>query len=233
MSAQDCGLFIHRPYVTVRGIAFRNFLVREKWSTGVDLRVDHIVVEDCRSSNCSLGFIVTGNDNVVRRCATEDVGGGVYVGGENATVEGCRLHKQRDSFMVPMYAQDDTGVQYYSPARGGAIRGNLCEGFGMGFISQHGSMRWSNTLVGGAGPGIRRQPHPATLRYNIIAVQPPVEVTWRRRKASRATSITTATGPPRAAIQTVGATIWWSIPVRMAAVKDYRLANDSPCQAGR
>jgi hypothetical protein len=128
MSAQDCGLFIHRPFVTVRGIAFRNFLVREKWSTGIDLRVDHIVVGDCRSSNCSLGFIVTGNNNVVRRCAAEDVGGGVYVGGENAIVEGGRLHKRRDSFMVPMYAQDDTGIQYYSPARGGVIRGNLCEG---------------------------------------------------------------------------------------------------------
>ena len=31
-----------------------------------------------------------------------------------------------------MYAQDDTGIQYYSPARGGLVRGNLCEGFGMG-----------------------------------------------------------------------------------------------------
>ena len=119
MSAQDYGLFVNRPYVTVRGIAFRNYLAREKWNTGIDLRVDHIVAEDCRSSNCSLGFTVTGGNNVVRHCNAEDVGGGVYVGGENATVEGCRLHKQRDSFMLPMYAQDDTGIQYYSPARGG------------------------------------------------------------------------------------------------------------------
>ncbi len=29
---------------------------------------------------------VTGNDNVVRRCTAEDVGGGVYVGGRNAVV---------------------------------------------------------------------------------------------------------------------------------------------------
>jgi len=78
-----------------------------------------------------MGFIITGNDNTVRRCAAEDVGGGVYVGGENATVEDCRFFKRRDAFMVPMYAQDDTGIQYYSPACGGLIRGDLCEGFSM------------------------------------------------------------------------------------------------------
>ena len=87
MSVDDCGLFVNRPNVTVRGLAFRNYLAREKWSTGIDLRVNHVTVEDCRSSNCSLGFIITGNDNAVRRCVAQDVGGGVYVGGENATVE--------------------------------------------------------------------------------------------------------------------------------------------------
>src|SRR5688572_11460003 len=112
MSSEDHGLFINRPHVTVRGIAFQNYLAREKWSTGVDLRVNNITVEDCRSTNCSMGFIITGKNNALRRCATEDVGGGVYVGGENATVEGCRFYKRRDSFMVPMYSQDDTAIQY-------------------------------------------------------------------------------------------------------------------------
>jgi hypothetical protein len=97
MSAHDCGMFINRPHVTVRGIAFQNYLVREKWSTGIDLRVDHITVEDCSTRNCSLGFVVSGNNNTVRRCSAEDIGGGVYVGGANATVEECRLFKQRVS----------------------------------------------------------------------------------------------------------------------------------------
>jgi hypothetical protein len=157
MSAEDCGLFINRPQVTVRGLDFQNFLAREKWSTAIDLRVDQIVVEDCRSTNCSMGFIITGKSNVLRRCSTEDVGGGVYVGGENATVEACRFYKRRDTFMVPMYAQDDTGIQYYVPARGGLIRGNLCEGFGMGvFIKAHSApyVVEHNTLVGlGQGLG--------------------------------------------------------------------------------
>ena len=42
MSAEDCGIFINRPYVTVRGIAFQNYLARDKYSTGIDLRVDQL-----------------------------------------------------------------------------------------------------------------------------------------------------------------------------------------------
>jgi hypothetical protein len=61
ISSHDCGMFINRPHVTVRGIEFQDYLAREKWSTAVDLRVDHITVEDCTARNCSLGFIVTGN----------------------------------------------------------------------------------------------------------------------------------------------------------------------------
>src|SRR5688572_23282970 len=60
MSAEDNGLFVNRPYVTVRGIAFQNYLAREKWGTGIDFRVNNITVEDCRSTNCSMGFIITG-----------------------------------------------------------------------------------------------------------------------------------------------------------------------------
>jgi hypothetical protein len=175
MSVHDCGLFVNRPHVTVRGIAFRNYLAREKWSTGIDLRVNQITVEECRSTNCTMGFIITGSVNTVRRCTAEDVGGGVYVGGENATVEDCRLFKRRDAFMVPSYAQDDTGIQYYHPARGGSIRGNLCEGFGMGvfikaipapYVVEH------NTLVGlGQGLGFGSTSwHPQQrFRYNIVA----------------------------------------------------------------
>jgi len=237
MSAHDYGLFVKRPHVTVRGIAFRNFLAREKWSTGIDLRVDHIVVEDCRSSNCSLGFIVTGNNNVVRRCTTEDVGGGVYVGGENATVEGCRLHKQRDSFMVPMYAQDDTGIQYYSPARGGVIQGNLCEGFGMGvfikainapYIVEH------NTLVGlgqGLGFGATSWHPQQRFRYNIVAdCDRQVEIYVPKEGPERDINHNCYWPSSRSDLKTVGAYDIVADPkFAWPQWKDYRLANDSPC----
>lgn len=237
MSAQDYGLFVNRPYVTVRGIAFRNFLVREKWSTAIDLRVDHIIAEDCRSSNCSLGFIITGNSNVVRRCTAENVGGGVYVGGQDATVEGCRLHKQRDSFMVPMYAQDDTGIQYYSPARGGVIRGNLCEGFGMGvFIKANNALYVveHNTLVGlgqGLGFGATSWHPQQRFGYNIVAdCDRQVEVYVQKESPERDINHNCYWSSARSDLKTIGADDIVADPKFVwPQWKDYRLANDSPC----
>ena len=238
MSAHDCGMFVNRPHVTVRGISFQNYLAREKWSTGIDLRVNHITVEDCRSSNCSMGFIITGNDNAVRRCAAEDVGGGVYVGGENATVEDCRLFKRRDPFMVPMYAQDDTGIQYYSPASGGSIRGNLCEGFGMGVFIKAGIAPYvveHNTLVGlGQGLGFGSTSwHPdQRFRYNIIAdCDRPVEVYVEKKEGeSRDIDYNCYWSASRDDLQPVGAHDLVADPKFVwPQWRDYRLANDSPC----
>jgi len=81
-----------------------------------------------------MGFIVTGDENKVLDCAAEDAGDGVYVGGKNARVEGCRLLKRHDAFMVPMYSQDDTAIQYYVPAGNGVVRNNLCVGFAQGIF---------------------------------------------------------------------------------------------------
>ena len=238
MSAHDCGLFVNRPHVTVRGISFQNYLAREKWSTGIDLRVNHITVEDCRSSNCSMGFIITGNDNAVRRCTAEDVGGGVYVGGENATVEDCRLFKRRDAFMVPMYAQDDTGIQYYSPACGGLIRGNLCEGFGMGVFIKAGIAPYvveHNTLVGlGQGLGFGSTSwHPdQRFRYNIIAdCDRQVEVYVEKKEGeSRDIDYNCYWSASRGDLQPVGANDLVADPKFVwPQWQDYRLANDSPC----
>ena len=66
----------------------------------------------------------------VLNCQTEDVGNGIYVGGTNALTEGCRFFKTRDAFIVPVYSQDDTGIQYYGGD--GVIRRNLCVGFDKG-----------------------------------------------------------------------------------------------------
>ena len=237
MSAEDCGMFVNRPHVTVRGIAFQNYLARDKWSTGIDLRVDHITVEDCASTNCSHGFIITGNNNTLRRCATDDVGGGVYVGGENATVENCRFHKRRDTFMVPMYAQDDTGIQYYVPARGGLIRGNLCEGFGMGvFIKAHTApyVVEHNTLVGlGQGLGFGSTSwHPEQrFRYNIIAdCDRQVEVYVEDKTSARKIDYNCYWSSSRNDLKKIGANDIVADPKFVwPEWKDYRLAKDSPC----
>jgi len=237
MSAEDNGMFINRPHVTVRGIAFQNFLARDKWSTGIDLRVDNITVEDCSATNASHGFIITGKNNVLRRCTVEDAGGGVYVGGENATVEDCRFYKRRDTFMVPMYAQDDTGIQYYVPARGGLIRGNLCEGFGMGvFIKAHTApyLVEHNTLVGlGQGLGFGSTSwHPEQrFRYNIIAdCARTAEIFTDENKGSRDIDYNCYWSSSRNDLKKVGANDIVADPKFVwPEWRDYRLANTSPC----
>jgi hypothetical protein len=237
MSVEDNGMFIKRPHVIVRGIAFQNYLAREKYSTGIDLRVDHITVEDCSATNISHGFIITGDNNTLRRCTTADVGGGVYVGGTNATVEACRFYKQRDTFMVPMYAQDDTAIQFYAPARGGSIRGNICEGFGMGvFIKAHTApyVVEHNTLVGlGQGLGFGSTSwHPEQrFRYNITAdCERPVEIFTDKDNSARDIDYNCYWSSSRNDLKKIGPHDIVANPGFVwPAWKDYRLASNSPC----
>ena len=241
LSVADCGMFINRPYVTVRGISFRNYRARSKWSTAIDLRTDNITVEDCSASNCSLGFIITGKNNRVIRCRAEDVGGGVYVGGDHARIEGCRLFKKRDDFMISMYAQDDTGIQYYHPARHGVVVNNLCAGFGNGifvkaqlgeYVVEHNTVigarhgltntNWSelcrfryNIVVGFSGPiSLGRKPVPPTVNENCYWMTTPRGETPQKKWKGRIPGRNSLIADPRFINENAG---------------DYRLAKDSPC----
>ena len=175
MSALDYGVSIHRPDVTVRDLEFRNFVARGKWSAAVQTYGDRGTVERCAVSNASFGFFAAGSRDALVDCTARDVGGGVYVGGEDNRVEGCRFFKERDAFMVPTYAQDDSGIQFYHPARGGVIRGNLSVGFGIGILIKASPAPWvveRNTLVGrGLKHGfIATVWHPGEIfRHNIVA----------------------------------------------------------------
>ena len=233
----DYGIFIDRPNVTVRGFKFRNYLIRDVWSTGVQLRADNVTVEDCEAVNCSIGFTVVQHNGVVRNCRVEDCGGGIYIGGNGAAIENCRLFKRRDAFMVPMYAQDDAAIQFYYPARGGTVRGNLCAGFKTGiFIKAAGApyVVEHNTLDGlcqGNGFGATKWSEGQRFRYNIIA--------------NAAREIDPLPAPPEGKARDLDFNCYWS-PARTdvkavgahdlvadpkfawPALGDYRLAKDSP-----
>jgi len=151
VSRFDYGLRIMRSNVTVRNLHFRDFLVREKWSNAITAGGNRIRIENCSVSNASLGIIVEGSSNKVRNCRIDDTGGGIYINGINTTIEGCRLFKRRDGFIVPMYAQDDSGIQFYHPGRGGKITGNLVVGFKQGIFIKAEAASYiveNNTLVG-------------------------------------------------------------------------------------
>jgi hypothetical protein len=191
------GITLWRHNVTVRGLQFRNFLAW-RWSCGVELRGANTTAEDCRVWNSVRGFQImfTSFTNAfglwlepegtrIIRCRTDDCGGGVYSQGKRAVIEECRLYKIRDRFIVPCYPQDDTGIQFYSPADEGEMRRNMfatltnafglwCVGFCNGifvkcktseFIVEH------NTCLDGITFGMGCTSwHPKSIcRYNIIA----------------------------------------------------------------
>lgn len=140
-SDRDVGVEVHRPNVVIEGLSFRSFLYR-RWSSGVDLRSKNGVVRNCRAWNCVRGFQAShhSSDSRIEDCRTDDCAGGIYMSGRNVDVINCRCFKIRDGFMMPIYAQDDTGIQYYSPANGGTVRGNLVKGFRNGIFLKCGGV---------------------------------------------------------------------------------------------
>jgi hypothetical protein len=154
ISEQLFGIFSTRDNLTIRGIRTEHHL-GWSWAAGINIqRGRNVLVEDCVAVHAVRGFVAFSGSESVRfsRCRTQDVGGGIYSGGRNVTVEHCVLDKTRDRFMIPIVTQDDSAIQYYSPASGGVIRHNLVRGFhygiflkaGGGYIVEH------NTVVDAA-----------------------------------------------------------------------------------
>jgi len=152
MSDRNVGIEVARPNVVIEGITFRSFLFR-RWSSGVDIRAANGVVRNCRAWNCVRGFQAShySSDSRIENCRTDDCAGGIYMSGKNVDVIDCRCFKVRDAFMIPIYAQDDTGIQYYSPANGGTVRGNLVKGFRNGIFLKCGGVYTveHNTVIDG------------------------------------------------------------------------------------
>ena len=172
-SGEDFGIEVRRPNVTVRGLVFRNFVQRAKWSAGVQIRADRVTVERCEVANASFGWTILADDGVLVDNVTRDVGGGVYVAGRGARVERNRFFKQRDRFVVPTYFQDDTAIEAYYPAETGIVRGNLSVGFENGILIKSERTPWTveeNTVVGGRIGIVTTDWHPENIvRKNVIA----------------------------------------------------------------
>jgi nitrous oxidase accessory protein NosD len=150
VGARDFGIEVRRPDVTVRGLRFRNFAARGKWSVAVSLAAERVTVERCDATNASFGFKLLSDDDALVECTARDVGGGAYVAGRRGRVERNRFFKTRDGFAVPTYPQDDTGIEAYAPAESGTIRGNLAIGFAQGIFIKADETPWvveANTLV--------------------------------------------------------------------------------------
>ena len=176
------GISVVRPNVTVRGIHCRNYWTNPLVTAGILAYSPKVRIEECRVENCPRGYYLGNNDNEIVNCCATDVGGGVLVKGSRIRVEGCVLLKARDAFRVPMFHQENTGIEVYHPSSERVVvRGNVCQGFGHGvfvkcrpgvFEIEH------NTLVGntqglGVSPGMKEG---VLFRHNIVyGARRPVE----------------------------------------------------------
>jgi nitrous oxidase accessory protein NosD len=237
-SSEDFGILVQRPHVTVRGLVFRNFTARDKWSAGVQARADHVSVEGCQVSNASFGYTFVADDGALVDSLAQDVGGGVYLAGKRARVEGSRFLKERDRFVIPTYFQDDCAIQAYYPAESGTIRGNLTVGFDTGILIKANPAPWlveENTLVAAEGEEagkygfIATEWHPeSAFRRNVVAgydqpvgyiqarTGPGVERNCYDIAAPKETEPGAVFGDPRFVDPGAG---------------DFRLAEGSPCLA--
>jgi len=143
------GNLIQRSNVTFRGIQIDNH------GTGIEVRRAHdVVIEDCTILNASTAIYVArdAERTTIRRCDTHDVSQGVLVHGADTTIENSRFIKLKDDFTPRAgNAQDDAGIQFYSPAQHGWARGNVVAGFHGGIFMKSSAHRYiveNNTIVG-------------------------------------------------------------------------------------
>lgn len=168
-SGMTIGSEPHVPAVTVRGIRFHHYV-----NNAINLDKSDSTIVDCIAINSARGYFIGRNAAGVKvlNCTSHDCGGGIYVNGSNCHVENGRFIKNRDAFIYPVYPQDDSGIQYYYPAKGGVIRGNLCKGFENGIYiktDQADYLVEHNTLIDNRNSFVRTANHPGTVvRHNII-----------------------------------------------------------------
>ena len=166
---------VRRDNVTIRGVRFENYL-GSRWAAGAQLRADGGIVERCHAFNCYRGWIAGGNNNVIQDSTAVDVGTGVYAGGTNVTIKGCRFQRIRDSFMIrKARGQDDAGFHLYYPGHDAIVRNNVFIGFELGVsikckpgreVVEH------NTLIGRdgrAGVFFSRWEAQDVVRQNVMA----------------------------------------------------------------
>lgn len=152
---EQTGVFSARDNLTIAGLRFENYLSWQ-WSAGITVQNGrNVTIEDCSADNCVRGFLFgAGSMNgQLLRCKSHDCAEGVHIQGTRARVEGCWFTKLRDNYMLPIFEQDDSGIEAYSPANGLTIvRNNFVRGFANGIFMKAGGGPYlveHNTLVGG------------------------------------------------------------------------------------
>lgn len=244
VSEHASGLLVQRPDVTIRGLEFRDFL-SWRYSAGIVSRAPRTSIEDVTVRNAVRAFDLgaAAHGSVVRSCVALDVGAGVYVSGANdVTVDGCRIERASGPFAIPLFPQDEAGIQFYHPSLRGTVQNNLVIGFRHGlFIKSQDSpfrVEWNSFVEpsgsGERGMGPNRWNRESAYVGNLVAgYSRPVEMS--SPVPAEMTARWNCFEPPanqriRAALARFGNVAWPDFIDPDAG--DFRLSAASPCQTG-
>jgi len=141
---------VYRHNTTIEGLHFRDYLGHNV--PAFQTYGDNVAIRGCHFDNCHQAWVVwTGSRGAVMEdCSGVDVAQPVYSFADGVTVRRCRFEKARDRFMLPIYPQNDTAYQVYSPGRGGTFEFNFCKGYANGIWVKAGAGRYvirHNTVV--------------------------------------------------------------------------------------
>jgi nitrous oxidase accessory protein NosD len=129
------GAVIDRDRVTVRGIHFENF-TGHRWAAAIQVNTRSVRIEDCSVLNSNKGVLIgeQAQGTHVIGCTIRDTNNGVYTTGIDTRVENCRVTRVKDRYLGRAYSQDDVAIEFYAPAQGGVVRGNVTSGYFMGLF---------------------------------------------------------------------------------------------------
>lgn len=185
--------YSNRDHVYFKNLTFKNF-IRNKWCSGIEIDGKYSSISHCNFENINQGVIVSpkGFDTKVLKCNFKDVGSGVYTEGENTVIEYCNIFKEKDSFEVPVYVQDDKAIQFYYPGKGGVVRYNTFYGFQSSVIIKSHKSKYifeNNILYDGiALGGGRGKGDDILFKKNIIGLDKDSHQRFKRMKKIVGTS---------------------------------------------
>lgn len=181
---QDLKASIHKhafylewPNVTIDSIRFENYIL-EANSQAILLAGENQKVINCYISNCQRGVSIgfEAKNAWIENCHIENVTTGVKSFGQNTSIINNKVLRFYHGFETQNRTQNQSGIQFYYPAKRGHVKNNLVVGFNLGIFvkSYRENYRVENNTViappDGGEDGIgQTKYHPSLIyRNNIV-----------------------------------------------------------------
>ena len=148
---KESAINVARPNVIIEGITFRDYMSAFYGQCILLLR-DHVTIRGCHFDNARVAVrpYTWSDDVVIEDCTLTDIASGINSRAPNLIVRRCTIVKTRDRFLLPVYPQEDTGVEVYHPGRSAVVEDCVIRGYHNGVLIKAKPGRYvvrHNTIV--------------------------------------------------------------------------------------